>query len=124
MAIDFPNSPALNDYFESSGKAWTFNGTSWDIVQTPANLSIANGSITAPKLASGVAVANIGYTPANIASPTFTGTVVLPSTTSIGDISSTELSYIDGGNFGHPNAAKCQSTICIPDFHRNSYGKQ
>jgi hypothetical protein len=81
MAIDFPDSPALNDYFESSGKAWTFNGTSWDIVQTPANLSIANGSITAPKLASGVAVANIGYTPADTASPTFTGTVTLPDNT-------------------------------------------
>jgi hypothetical protein len=30
------------------------------------------------------------------AGPTFTGTVVLPSTTSIGDVSSTELSYLDG----------------------------
>ena len=28
--------------------------------------------------------------------PTFTGTVVLPSTTSIGSVSSTELSYVDG----------------------------
>ena len=35
-------------------------------------------------------------TKAPIASPTFTGTVVLPSTTSIGTITSTELSYIDG----------------------------
>lgn len=33
---------------------------------------------------------------ANSASPTFTGTVVLPSTTSIGTITSTELSYLDG----------------------------
>jgi hypothetical protein len=30
------------------------------------------------------------------AGPTFTGTVVLPSTTSIGDVSSTELGYLDG----------------------------
>jgi hypothetical protein len=30
------------------------------------------------------------------ASPTFTGTVVLPSTTSIGDVSSTEIGYLDG----------------------------
>jgi plastocyanin len=35
-----------------------------------------------------------GY--AKKASPTFTGTVVLPSTTSIGNITSTELGYIDG----------------------------
>lgn len=33
---------------------------------------------------------------APIVSPTFTGTVVLPSTTSIGDVSSTELGYLDG----------------------------
>lgn len=32
---------------------------------------------------------------ANIASPTFTGTVVLPSTTSIGNVSATELGYLD-----------------------------
>ncbi|MGO4371546.1 hypothetical protein [Paenibacillus sp. 2TAB19] len=33
---------------------------------------------------------------APIASPTFTGTVSLPSTTSIGNVSSTELGYLDG----------------------------
>jgi hypothetical protein len=32
---------------------------------------------------------------ANLASPTFTGTVVLPSTTSIGTVSSTEIGYLD-----------------------------
>jgi hypothetical protein len=35
-------------------------------------------------------------TKADTASPTFTGTVGLPSTTSIGDVSATELSYLDG----------------------------
>jgi hypothetical protein len=33
---------------------------------------------------------------APIESPTFTGTVVLPSTTSIGNVSSTEIGYVDG----------------------------
>ena len=33
---------------------------------------------------------------ATLASPTFTGTVLLPSGTSIGDVSSTEISYLDG----------------------------
>lgn len=33
---------------------------------------------------------------ANTASPTFTGTVTLPSTTSIGNVSSTEIGYVDG----------------------------
>jgi hypothetical protein len=33
---------------------------------------------------------------ANLSGPTFTGTVVLPSTTSIGDVTSTEIGYLDG----------------------------
>lgn len=33
---------------------------------------------------------------ANLASPTFSGTVVLPSSTSVGTVSSTELGYLDG----------------------------
>jgi hypothetical protein len=57
---------------------------------------ILDANVTAAKLASGAAVTNIGYTPANIAGPTFTGTVVLPSTTSIGTVSSTEIGYVDG----------------------------
>lgn len=35
-------------------------------------------------------------TKAPLASPTFTGTVVLPSTTSIGTVSNTEIGYLDG----------------------------
>lgn len=104
MAINFPNSPSVGAYFESNGKAWTYNGTSWVIVQTPANLSIANGSIsdtllasnsvteakiatgavTATKLASGVAASNLGFAPAPLASPTFTGTVAGISATMVG----------------------------------------
>jgi len=57
---------------------------------------ILDANVTAAKLASGAAITNIGYTPANIAGPTFTGTVVLPSTTSIGTVSSTEIGYVDG----------------------------
>lgn len=116
-AINFPNSPSLNDYFESNGKAWTYNGTSWVIVQTPANLSIASGSIsdthlassavthskiatgavtteklaasavTSEKLASGVAATNLGFTPAPVADPTFTGTVTVSNNLTVsGDL--------------------------------------
>ena len=38
----------------------------------------------------------VGQGYSKIASPTFTGTVVLPATTSIGTITSTELGYVDG----------------------------
>ena len=37
---------------------------------------------------------------AALAGPTFTGTVVLPSTTSIGDVSSTEIGYVNGVTSG------------------------
>lgn len=43
-----------------------------------------------------ISASYIDSTIARLAGPTFTGTVVLPSTTSIGDVSSTEISYLDG----------------------------
>lgn len=47
----------------------------------------ADGSITAAKLASGAAVSNIGYTPANKAGDTFTGAVgVDGAITATGDV--------------------------------------
>lgn len=115
MPINFPDSPAENDSFTSGGKKWIFNGTVWTLVTANSytiptgevttdkiatgavhEVKLASAAVTAAKLASGAAVANIGYTPANVASPTFTGTVVLPSTTSIGTVSSTEIGYVDG----------------------------
>jgi len=75
---------------------------------------ISNLSVTSAKIASGtITNANISSTAdieqskilnlttalgskATLDSPTFTGTVVLPSTTSIGDLSSTEIGYLDG----------------------------
>jgi hypothetical protein len=44
----------------------------------------------------GVHGLEVGVAPAPAASPTFTGTVVLPSTTSIGNVNSTELAQLDG----------------------------
>jgi len=31
-AIDFPNSPALNDTFFASGKNWVYNGYGWALI--------------------------------------------------------------------------------------------
>jgi hypothetical protein len=94
MAIDFPNSPSTNDQYTVGTTTWVYNGTAWVVALGDA--SIATAAITADKIASGAAVSNIGYTPANIAGPTFTGTVTLPSTTSIGTVSATEIGYVDG----------------------------
>ena len=50
-------------------------------------------------------------------SPTFTGTVVLPSTTSVGTITSTELSYVDGVTSSiqtQLNALNTAITVALP----------
>jgi hypothetical protein len=31
-AIDFPNSPALNDTFSNAGKNWIYNGYAWTLI--------------------------------------------------------------------------------------------
>jgi hypothetical protein len=90
MAIDFPDSPAENDSFTSGGKKWIFNGTVWSLI-TANSYTISTGEVTTAK------IANNAVTIAKIeANPTFTGTVTLPSTTSIGTVSSTEIGYVDG----------------------------
>jgi hypothetical protein len=36
MAIDFPNSPSLNDTFTVGDRTWTWDGTRWESVQIEA----------------------------------------------------------------------------------------
>jgi len=53
---------------------------------------------------------------APIASPTFTGTVVLPSTTSIGNVSSTELAYVDGVTSAIQTQLNTKAPLASPTF--------
>jgi hypothetical protein len=70
----------INNTFSS-----TFNGVTYLF----GGLDLTNGTLTyIPQQVAGV------YAP--LTSPSFTGTVVLPSTTSIGAVSATELGYLDG----------------------------
>lgn len=50
MALDFPNSPSLNDTYTESGRTWQWNGTAWEAVTA----GITPGSISQDKLAPGV----------------------------------------------------------------------
>ena len=87
MPLTFPSSPSVGDTYTVGARTWTWTGTIWEITGTVA----AAGSIGTTELANNaVTVAKIE------ANPTFTGTVTLPSTTSIGTVSSTELGYVDG----------------------------
>ena len=60
-----------------------------DISSINSSISTINGNIT-----------TINNSFATLESPTFTGTVVLPTTTSIGDVSSTEIGYVNGVTSG------------------------
>lgn len=80
----------------------TISGTITGAVVTSANLvdgTIVNADINASAAIDQSKVASLTTDlglKAPLAGPTFTGTVVLPSTTSIGDVNATELSYLDG----------------------------
>ena len=50
------------------------------------------------------------------ASPTFTGTVVLPSTTSIGTVDSTEIGYLDGVTSAIQTQLNARATLSAPTF--------
>ena len=58
----------------------------------------------------------VGQSYAKTASPTFTGTVVLPSTTSIGTITSTELGYVDGVTSSIQTQINTKSPSVSPTF--------
>jgi hypothetical protein len=64
-----------------------------------ANLTITNDQVSATAAIHQDKISGLGASLAaksDLASPTFTGTVTLPSTTSIGTVSSTEIGYLDG----------------------------
>lgn len=63
-------------------------------IQTALNEAIF-GTATAPSTAGGIGANSVFGVAAPKASPTFTGTVVLPATTSIGTVTSTEIGYLD-----------------------------
>ena len=53
---------------------------------------------------------------APLASPTFTGTVVLPSTTSIGNVSATEIGYVDGVTSAIQTQLDAKAPLAGPTF--------
>lgn len=68
------------------------------------------------KLASTTAAST--YAP--LAAPTFTGTVVLPSTTSIGTVDSTEIGYLDGVTSAIQTQLNAKSPLASPSFTGNA----
>jgi len=106
--IDALEQADVNIEGELDAKANTANPTFTGTVVLPTTTSIGDVSSTEIGYVNGVtsaiqtqldaklASATASSTYAPLSGPTFTGTVVLPSTTSVGDVSSTELGYVNG----------------------------
>ena len=106
--IDDLEQADVNIQAELDDKANTANPTFTGTVVLPTTTSIGDVSSTELGYVNGVtssiqtqldaklASATASSTYAPLSGPTFTGTVVLPSTTSVGDVSSTELGYVNG----------------------------
>jgi len=102
----------------------TFTGT----VSLPATTSIGNISAEELELLNGVtanvqtqidaklASATAATTYAPLASPTFTGTVSLPATTSIGNISSVELDLLNGASSNIQTQIDLKAPLASPTF--------
>jgi microcystin-dependent protein len=86
MSSIFPVDPEVNDEFQG----YRFNGVAWQIIGIDLTAEypvITNGTISDSA---------VPATVARTESPTFTGAVELPSTTSIGDVSHTEIQALNG----------------------------
>ena len=102
MALDFPNSPSVNDSFSAGGKTWVYNGTKWVLLGVSLNQTVADGAITAAKLASdSVTTAKItdaNITAAKLASSAVTTVKILDSnvtTAKIADDAVTQVKLAD-----------------------------
>lgn len=102
----------------------TFSGT----VSLPSTTSIGDVSSTELAYVNGVtsaiqtqldgklesSTASTTYAP--LSGPTFTGTVVLPNTTSVGDVSGTELSYVNGVTSAIQTQLDAKAPLNAPTF--------
>ncbi len=105
--------------FTSLGWLGAVNGTLG--ATTPAAATVTTLTATGATVLNGTTIPATStllttLTGAPINSPTFTGTVVLPSTTSIGLVSSTEIGYVDGVTSAIQGQIDAKAPIASPTF--------
>ena len=86
----------------------------WGVVAGSEVSNVASGGIVATTVQS--AINELDTDKAPVASPTFTGTVTLPSTTSIGTASSTEIGYLDGVTSSIQTQLNDKAPVASPTF--------
>ena len=127
MPLTFPSSPTNNQTYTVGARTWTYNGTIWELSATAVGFSSVGENELTPDAVTTAKIANSAITTAKISNssvtvakiesnPTFTGTVTLPSTTSIGNVSSTEIGYVDGVTSAIQTQIDTKSPLASPTF--------
>ena len=93
-----------------------------DVATNTADITTLNGAVATNT----ADITTLDTEKADLAGPTFTGTVVLPSTTSIGNVDATEIGYLDGvtagiqsqidGKLGTTTASTTYAPLSGPTF--------
>ena len=65
-AIDFPNSPSVNDTHTVGNRVWKWNGTVWEVVRSTVPYSTGPTGPTGPTGSAGL-TGSVDYTDANAA---------------------------------------------------------
>lgn len=99
MAVNFPNSPTLNQTFTSGAQVYRYDGTKW-----VAEYTIADGSITSAKILDGTIatadIANLAITTAKIADSAVTAIKIADGTITPTELSTGRPFWDTSGNVG------------------------
>ena len=90
--LTFITSASSTGFLKSIEGAWSIDENSYLTNSSASEIFLSQSNAASTYLTT----SNAALTYAPLSNPTFTGTVSLPSTTSIGDVSSTEIGYING----------------------------